>query len=847
MPIVSNGLRKIGFFVIKEVRQGQSDGRYEYQVEDLSTGQVHKDWVQEKRLRRSEKDDHAKDVLTGSTGYHNIVGNASEQLSPWNISPTTSGGHDSAFRRQEISVRHNSVSEGSIQLRIPTTQEVDEMIQKLRISRDRIHSGDIEMIRGTEKPYTYGSFPSVPGMMATIRESTPDQPCIFSVVCDLRTFVREHYGDTLKSLAHMLALTGNCRDAQLTTVGSYFQQTWPDCSDILLSKLQAALDNACISGSEEVSLQTDNTSEDIHGRCEVTLGVAIRVEAAGTHQFVYSIGQQIAWLGAVCTASPGGLAYCNTRFNFDETSVEDNKPPQMNLTYQHAALDKDDQKLCWQRLLGNMVIVKDFPIPCRPKDIVGLQIPLEIMAELGRVLLVETFDSGIVLKGNPGAFDFYPIKKSGEYVQWHLTDSAESMLPYADDSQVPRLTSETFGIEKLGQSIICLGWTPKITNNVATKHIALSKIQPSKSDLAPKRTIALTSFGASVSKIIGFTIGFTIAETQFAPPIRSLSTYPKVLCDLAERNIILYDTATQRGWLVDAERAVYQILLHRAQGGQYGEDVMLEYLASEDNIRSIMELNGKKELGKPLNMESMANEAIYFAAEVGKIRDKLCEWAFAGQAEYLRINKDPCYQVGVVGFEYRNVVDVPEIATPLWQKLRNSSGGWPKIAHHQLCATILFAKGFQEIFLPSNTKSLCGLFHTAPSYSSFLAVETKQVQKLIASKSLAIHGCDYDSLYPRCTSSQDRPFNCNCKRVWDLHTGGTTPSRIQEELESTNGAIILGSWPYAPKPQFTTSTKKIWRVSELARTTNNIAPIWGVGNASSDDELNVDTERQGDS
>lgn len=151
------------------------------------------------------------------------------------------------------------------------------------------------------------------------------------------------------------------------------------------------------------------------------------------------------------------------------------------------------------------------------------------------------------------------------------------------------------------------------------------------------------------------------------------------------------------------------------------------------------------------------------------------------------------------------------------------------------------------MFLPSNTTSLCTRYRTVPSYSSFLAVETKQAQKLITSKSLAIHGCDYDSLYPRCTDAQDRQLNCNCKRVWSLQTGGTTPSRIQGELKSTNGAIILGSWPHATRSRFMISTKKIGGVSELARTTNNIAPIWGMGSNSSDDELSVDTEGQDDS
>ena len=49
------------------------------------------------------------------------------------------------------------------------------------------------------------------------------------------------YGEELRDLRSCLATTGDSTDAQLTTIGSYFEQTWPRYPHTLLSTLNSIL------------------------------------------------------------------------------------------------------------------------------------------------------------------------------------------------------------------------------------------------------------------------------------------------------------------------------------------------------------------------------------------------------------------------------------------------------------------------------------------------------------------------------------------------------------------------------------------------------------------------------
>lgn len=111
-----------------------------------------------------------------------------------------------------------------------------------------------------------------------------------------------------------------------------------------------------------------------------------------------------------------------------------------------------------------MTVATRFPIPHRPNEEQGLQIPIEIMATLGHVLVADDFGSGIVLKGD--VFDFFPTARNGNYVQWHLVDSAKNALQeYEHPTGSSRLGQNKLSREALSTTTAFLAWTPHITNN----------------------------------------------------------------------------------------------------------------------------------------------------------------------------------------------------------------------------------------------------------------------------------------------------------------------------------------------------------------------------------------------
>jgi hypothetical protein len=75
-------------------------------------------------------------------------------------------------------------------------------------------------------------------ILGVLGASTSRFKAKFRTQWNIRDFIEEQYGFELQDIRHILAITGNCHDAQMTTVGCYFKQTWPGYSNILIDKLQ---------------------------------------------------------------------------------------------------------------------------------------------------------------------------------------------------------------------------------------------------------------------------------------------------------------------------------------------------------------------------------------------------------------------------------------------------------------------------------------------------------------------------------------------------------------------------------------------------------------------------------
>jgi tetratricopeptide (TPR) repeat protein len=78
-------------------------------------------------------------------------------------------------------------------------------------------------------------------ILGTLGASTNCFKANFQAKWNIREFIEEQYGSDLQDIRQILTITGNCHDAQMTTVDGYLKQTWPACPSALLDKLQLSI------------------------------------------------------------------------------------------------------------------------------------------------------------------------------------------------------------------------------------------------------------------------------------------------------------------------------------------------------------------------------------------------------------------------------------------------------------------------------------------------------------------------------------------------------------------------------------------------------------------------------
>jgi len=78
----------------------------------------------------------------------------------------------------------------------------------------------------------------------------------FFVKWDIKRFIYEQYGSNFEDLKYILAVIGNCQDAQMTTIGCYMEQTWPSYSSYLVEYLQNLVSGSLQQNSELSLLYT---------------------------------------------------------------------------------------------------------------------------------------------------------------------------------------------------------------------------------------------------------------------------------------------------------------------------------------------------------------------------------------------------------------------------------------------------------------------------------------------------------------------------------------------------------------------------------------------------------------
>ena len=183
----------------------------------------------------------------------------------------------------------------------------------------------------------------------------------------------------------------------------------------------------------------------------------------GSKFIIADIGEQLAWLGAACRASPSegyhkhslpSIKYRASLKLFD-------------IRYRLEDIPKEklfQDGTCWHSLFRNPVIVRGFPILARGHDERGLEISLDMMASLAGAERATVFGDQLVIKGFSTML--VPTKCSDNSVVWHfLFNEDGSRLPY---SAIKERCPMRVGIDRVDYSCLTssrhfLGWASKVS------------------------------------------------------------------------------------------------------------------------------------------------------------------------------------------------------------------------------------------------------------------------------------------------------------------------------------------------------------------------------------------------
>ncbi|KAI0538672.1 hypothetical protein GGR58DRAFT_467599 [Xylaria digitata] len=363
----------------------------------------------------------------------------------------------------------------------------------------------------------------------------------------------------------------------------------------------------------------------------------------------------------------------------------------------------------------------------------------------------------------------------------------------------------------------------------------------SKRSETPYRTISVSGITVSLSKMVGIAVPFVIAWRQYTPPKRELIEYSDIIAALRATNIILYDTHSRRGWHIDAERAVLQILHHRSKirNGYIDEPGTLNMgtPVHPGSVQTAIERNERLRLrGRAWNAGKGEQVDVWFSGEVKEIMDILMELQRMAREEYNRCVRDNIIShtrishTHLIGFEYMAPVDSTE-QKAMKVELDSGCGSWPNFAN-DISAVVSLAKSFPEILLPRWPRALCQHYQKLPSGKSYLAMEVKAIKELLNRHSDGerpgrLTANDMFLVTPMITFDYDcnhKAHNCPCKRVQELERNRRNRNNeiadlTQEFFPGANGAFIFGKapatrqfwggWPRTRAASGTTSTTAV--------------------------------------
>ncbi|KAI8941540.1 hypothetical protein NX059_002756 [Plenodomus lindquistii] len=648
---------------------------------------------------------------------------------------------------------------------------------------------------------------------------------------DLYGFLRSEYGQDLPHLGSAVVLTGAALRAQASMVKDYVQALWPDAGVFLLNLLQLTLETG-YARKESLELNIDVAIELGSNHQNVTLSIWF----AGLPPLI-EMAQAFAWLG--CTlrmSSTGGLAYSHSSIALSSANTEEPYGQSYDLTF-HESEIHGTEDICWLQMFSGAVIAPGFPAAARGKE-VGLELPLQLLAELGGVRHAVVYEGGVVLKGF--SHMFVPILKEENRIQWHAISSKDSevRLTYADGLAqcLSRALVDEVSLEDAQKCRAFLGWCSRVEVRLGSDAANYENIDYStagyagSSVLCTGATLGLQNWGVG-------TLDFKLGAKAGPSHRHRTGTYRKIVSCADQTPILLYDTGGhvqgsytsaipdtggRRAWLVSSSALMLHMFQHSHSNDPFkvssvqvnidtnisatrtAKDILLEHETTQV-------LDGTDGLFKDTIMDIWSRLEFLLDQKIAKDQNRDSQ---GGSVEIT-------HREYLTGYEYNAVVEDKSPYRLKEVKLVKNNGGWLPLVN-DIDALVLFANDFGDVYLPKedDKPKLCHKWHQLPTGLDYMATTAKILLDLytyagsrlkrdyLTSTKLQWHQ-GRSLLFGYC----DHPRTCHCSRLQQIyprdHLGSTVPpNKIQSA-----GAVIFGksemiSWQgRRTEPQIDSLTK----------------------------------------
>jgi len=292
------------------------------------------------------------------------------------------------------------------------------------------------------------------------------QKAVMRMAWDPRAFLEQQGYERINALRTAITINGSAAEAQLLSCESYVKQTWPLTGETVLEALTAATDvdpatpvTRTMFDGLQLSLQLEDGS--------------VRVECSGLFDSIVEVAEVLSWIGAALRESsvPGKITHSIASLRFDEKATYKDSSVQLLLSFTEEELPSTSaaslEGSCWLHgFLNNPVIAKGFPVTHRPNAMMGLEMPLEVMALLVDAPQLTVFNNRALLKGFNAAV--FPTAYAENLIKWHfiLNEDGER-LRYGDKRTMesPQVAPSE-ATSRIREARHILGWATAAAYNI---------------------------------------------------------------------------------------------------------------------------------------------------------------------------------------------------------------------------------------------------------------------------------------------------------------------------------------------------------------------------------------------